>query len=95
MNEPIKQVRKVVLEGETALVDTSWDGVGSTREGWVGTKQGVVLAYVEFKGRDAPRTVLRFTYGGRIHTWIYRAAYKDRYVGRLAAKMTRILSGGD
>lgn len=98
MVEPTKESARVVLESEPALRDTSWEGDGRTREGWVGTKDGIVLAYVAQEGTtlDGPRTVLRFTAGGKLHTWTYLRAYKDRYVGDLAARMARVLTiGGD
>jgi hypothetical protein len=93
MTEPKKKSSVVRLESEPALIDTSWQGDGRTREGWVGTKLGLVLAYVAFPAsKDGPRTVLRFTAKGRVHEWVYQRACGDRAVGRLAAKMARTLS---
>lgn len=98
MAEPTKESARIILESEPRLRDSSWEGDGRTREGWVGTKDGIVLAYVAQEGKtlDGPRTVLRFTAGGKVHTWTYPRAYRDRHVGRLASRMARVLTmGGD
>lgn len=88
MKEPVvKRSWKVRAEAEAALQMT---GEGR-REGWVGTKRGVVLAYVDYRhGREG--TVLRFNAGGRLHRWEWDVAYSDRHVARLAAHMARELA---
>jgi hypothetical protein len=90
MVEPKKTTHRVRLEAETVLLDTSWHGNRITREGWVGTKHGVVLAYVALaSSKDGPCTVLRYTRDGVTHRWEYARAYSDRTVGRMAAALAR------
>jgi hypothetical protein len=94
MLQPAKMSRRITLVSEPALIDTSLAGDGSTREGWVGTKHGIVLAYVsDSRVRTGESTVLRYSVGGRVHTWTWHRAFSERQVGKMAAQMARELSG--